>query len=714
VYTGADMTSVTNPENGTVTYTYDATHHVTSRTDAKGQQTQYTYDGYGRVTEVQYYPQQGWEDMNQRVNYTYDQGQYGMGRLTGVQFGGNDYWHSMTFSYAYSYNQAGRVITQGMSSGWANLTATYQWDTEGRMTQIGYPGLGFWYSPPGPLYALQYDNMGRLNGMTEDLQNGSGPQPAASAGYGPAGEMVNLSYFGVNETRTYNSLLQLTRMTANLWGANVMDMQYNYSATQNNGRISISNDYVTGENVTYGYDAVNRLTGASAGSMWGEAYSYDGFGNLTGKTVTQSPAPAMGVSYDANNHQLGLSYDANGNQMADAQNATFYWWDVENRLVMSESNGWPGAETWYAYDPWGKRVMKDVNADPYDNGYWGGSWEFYFYGITGQKLATASCSYPSNCTLSYNVYFGGKLVKSNSGPVVTDRLGSVRYSAGVSRSYFPYGEERTVTSDDTEKFGTYLRDGPGQDYAEQRYYNNGTGRFWSVDPGGMKTANPGNPISLNRYAYVNGDLVNFRDRHGLIVEAPGAVDCIADPDYCTAYDWNSSFGCNPGLGLVAQPGCDAGGSGSGDGGDPGPDCNAITSAVGFAGLTYANASEIWSDGGLSGYKDDGTAAIIATLSAVTWQGESSFSLSPINNPNKNDQGVITSVDYGPLQINQHFHPNSNGAIWGTSGAGETFNGNADANITFGIGILEGLYTHFGNNAAGRYVGSLASISTLPR
>jgi YD repeat-containing protein len=387
VYTGADMTSVTNPENGTVTYTYDATHHVTSRTDAKGQQTQYTYDGYGRVTEVQYYPQQGWEDMNQRVNYTYDQGQYGMGRLTGVQFGGNDYWHSMTFSYAYSYNQAGRVITQGMSSGWANLTATYQWDTEGRMTQIGYPGLGFWYSPPGPLYALQYDNMGRLNGMTEDLQNGSGPQPAASAGYGPAGEMVNLSYFGVNETRTYNSLLQLTRMTANLWGANVMDMQYNYSATQNNGRISISNDYVTGENVTYGYDAVNRLTGASAGSMWGEAYSYDGFGNLTGKTVTQSPAPAMGVSYDANNHQLGLSYDANGNQMADAQNATFYWWDVENRLVMSESNGWPGAETWYAYDPWGKRVMKDVNADPYDNGYWGGSWEFYFYGITGQKLA---------------------------------------------------------------------------------------------------------------------------------------------------------------------------------------------------------------------------------------------------------------------------------------------------------------------------------------
>src|SRR6266498_1636003 len=44
VYTGNDLTSATNPENGTVTYQYDGAHRVTSRTDAKGQQTQYSYD----------------------------------------------------------------------------------------------------------------------------------------------------------------------------------------------------------------------------------------------------------------------------------------------------------------------------------------------------------------------------------------------------------------------------------------------------------------------------------------------------------------------------------------------------------------------------------------------------------------------------------------------------------------------------------------------
>ena len=219
-----------------------------------------------------------------------------------MQFGNREDL-TQPFTYSYSYNQAGRVISQSMSlrmeqqlgypqmQTGMNMTATYQWDNEGRMTQIGYPavcwpGMCNPYAPPtGPVYDMQYDNLGWLNGMAPDGGGGN----VVSAGYGPAGQLLNLSYFGMTETRTYNSLLQLTRMTANPgYGGNVMDMQYNYSSTQNNGRITSSNDYVTGENVTYTYDALNRLSAASAGSMWGEAYSYDGFGNLLDKTVTCS------------------------------------------------------------------------------------------------------------------------------------------------------------------------------------------------------------------------------------------------------------------------------------------------------------------------------------------------------------------------------------------------------------------------------------------
>jgi len=74
---------------------------------------------------------------------------------------------------------------------------------------------------------------------------------------------------------------KLTRMTA-VSGSTLMDMQYNYPATQNNGRITSSNDYVWNETVTYGYDALNRLSSASAGSAWNETFGYDG---LTGDSL---------------------------------------------------------------------------------------------------------------------------------------------------------------------------------------------------------------------------------------------------------------------------------------------------------------------------------------------------------------------------------------------------------------------------------------------
>ena len=78
----------------------------------------------------------------------------------------------------------------------------------------------------------------------------------------------------------------------------------------------------------------------------------------------------------------------------------------------------------------------------------------------------------------------------------------------------------------------------GQD-AGQRYYRGTMGRFWSVDPGGIATANPADPTSWNRYAYVQGDPVNHADRHGLFLDAE---QCIDDPDACEDEDWGGSGG----------------------------------------------------------------------------------------------------------------------------------------------------------------------------
>lgn len=219
----------------------------------------------------------------------------------------------------------------------------------------------------------------------------------------------------------------------------------------------------------------------------------------------------------------------------------------------------------YAYDYRGKRIVKWL-AD--------GSAEIYVYGIDGKKLTTLNC-YANLITCfgpQYNVYFKGKLVISKGIPVVTDRTGSVRWNQGsgmpMYSSYYPYGEERTpTTADDREKFGTYTRDNPGQDYADQRYYGVGTGRFLSADPGGVNTADPSTSLGWNRYAYVQGDPVNFRDPQGLDLQGDG--DCTWDEDTNTLTCDGGSDPCDEDPTMI---GCGGGGDGGDDDDDSTDPC----------------------------------------------------------------------------------------------------------------------------------------------
>ena len=70
----------------------------------------------------------------------------------------------------------------------------------------------------------------------------------------------------------------------------------------------------------------------------------------------------------------------------------------------------------------------------------------------------------------------------------------------------PYGEDIAAppVANDRTKFATYHRDETGLDYADQRYYSPGTGRFLSSDPY-LASGGAGSPGSWNRFAYVEGD-----------------------------------------------------------------------------------------------------------------------------------------------------------------------------------------------------------------
>ena len=150
--------------------------------------------------------------------------------------------------------------------------------------------------------------------------------------------------------------LQVSKDPTGYW----LNMQYSYSATQNNGKITSESDNLSGEQVAYTYDALNRLASAQTtqigGTQWGQSYTYDGFGNLTDQTVIKGSAPDVHVAYNAsNNRQTSDTADANGNIGSGSV------YDMDNRLVQPVASG----SVAYGYDVANKRVWRgDTSLGP--------------------------------------------------------------------------------------------------------------------------------------------------------------------------------------------------------------------------------------------------------------------------------------------------------------------------------------------------------------
>ena len=122
-----------------------------------------------------------------------------------------------------------------------------------------------------------------------------------------------------------------------------LDINYNFPAGTNNGKITSQTDNLSGETVMYQYDSLNRLLSATSNQSWSETYGFDGFGNLLSKTGTGG-APTLSQSVSASNNQIvGQSYDSNGNLASGPLGSVSY--DAENRIASVSSAG-----VQYAYD----------------------------------------------------------------------------------------------------------------------------------------------------------------------------------------------------------------------------------------------------------------------------------------------------------------------------------------------------------------------------
>ena len=244
------------------------------------------------------------------------------------------------------------------------------------------------------------------------------------AAYNAAGQLTDLERLG-SETSTctgfspgyynqhwqYNALNQLTEIdtsaqsagfpvpSPNPGTANVFFERYHFSGTANNGQVtSVDDARQSGANIAYTYDALKRLTTAST-SAWNQSMTYDGFGNITSKSVPSgSSEPVFPGAVSSKNWLAGVNYDANGNALA--VNAFALTYDMENRLATATSG--TVVET-YFYDEANHRVEKTMGTNDY----------LYFYGPSEKLLSIRSVAANGvTSVVADRVYFGGMLLGS--------------------------------------------------------------------------------------------------------------------------------------------------------------------------------------------------------------------------------------------------------------------------------------------------------------
>ncbi len=527
------LLTATNPESGTITYSYDANGNVSQKTSPAPNQTgaatqtiSYCYDKLNRVTfkanSAQTCSNGAPPPNTATVSYGYDSGPNAIGRYTGSsdQAGG----------VSFSYDVLGRLVGETRTTNGVSKSMSYRYNLDGSLAAMTYPsGATVAYTPDSAGRALSaIDSANSLNYVT-------------SAGYDATGALTGFvignstGFAGITNSFSFNKRLQPVNMSAASPTATVFSINYDFHfGAGDNGNVwAIANNKDTTRNQSFTYDPLNRLltaqnsgtdctvllpSAANQGSanttkFWGSSYSYDPWGNLLSKNPTKCSAEHLSVTADANNriHTGGgtdYQYDAAGNMTSDPTDGVTSVFDVENRIATATKNG---VSTSYVYDVDGNRVEKLSGSPATGTLYWymtpgivaesdaSGNLKSEYVFFDGDRVARKDFS---GGTTSVSYYFSDHLKTAS---VITDASGNIKNES----DFYPWGGELGFSDSDSNhyKFTGKERDSETQlDYFGARYYSNGLGRWLTPDWAAKATAVPyaefSDPQSLNLYGYV--------------------------------------------------------------------------------------------------------------------------------------------------------------------------------------------------------------------
>jgi RHS repeat-associated protein len=320
---------------------------------------------------------------------------------------------------------------------------------------------------------------------------------------------------------------------------------YGTTSTWKGVQMQEQNDTVLNQQVTLGYDGLNRLTSrtVTAGTVQNYTYAYDRYGNRS-QTALQTGFN-FNPTYSATTNHItssGYTYDAAGNMTNDAFHS--YKYDAEGNIVQVDTGS---AATTYAYDVFNHRIHVQTPSATTE----------FIYDYAGRRVS--SWLSPNNFGDEGRIYWDGQQIayRANDGTTYFDHqdiLGTERmrtnYAGSVGSSYvsLPWGDGYTATvnssgaDQDNAHFADLERDAEsGTEHAQFRNYTSRQGRWLSPDQY-TGSYDPTNPQSMNRYAYVLNNPMSLVDPLGL----GGPCDPQESETPCPApppCDPNSAQGC---------------------------------------------------------------------------------------------------------------------------------------------------------------------------
>ena len=406
-YDALDRLTQTTLADGTSSHiSYDVHGNPTSTTDANGTVVAYTYDGDNRLTRKDITPAAG-----VAATTTFEQYSYVGYVKRVVQATVNS---GIT---TFTYDSLGDVLTETQNG----LTVTNTYDAAGNRLTVTYPSgrqLAYTYEMSSCLLNKRdmtlrhFKNRCNMMIASGDFFASCGSTPGPQASYfvstvtlqqstdgDTPGLLATQHYLGDRLERT-----DLANGTQTLYSYNGGVGPTNATGDSGWGQISriqhLGSKGSTLEDITYGYDAAQNVTGKStsfSSVTTASRYQYDADDRLTNTVVTTNGTQTRNTSYtldqagnrlsvtgdahpgsytlsattpepaDAQVNQYtttpvgGFTYDKNGNRIAETSGATTlktFSYDYANRLVAinSDSTGTPIAV--YGYDALGRRILK--------------------------------------------------------------------------------------------------------------------------------------------------------------------------------------------------------------------------------------------------------------------------------------------------------------------------------------------------------------------